>query len=120
MLVSCFASNLHRIQQVADGMVERRAIGTEARYFSGTTSWFGMVDYDTLYDAVNMAMVHGNWVAWNGYNFNLLVDHRKSPILYGEMALAAYSKLSVGDLHRMLSSGDIYSTVKALVPESDG
>lgn len=119
-LAEKWSGTVYGIQQVADGMVERRAIGTEARYFNGTTSWFGLLDYDTLYDSVNMAMVQGNWVAWDGYNFNVFVDHRKSPILYGETAIQSVSgALSVRDVRRILSSGELYSTVRALVPESD-
>lgn len=119
-LAEKWSGTVYGIQQIADGLVERRAIGTEARYFSGTTSWFGLLDYDTLYDSVNMAMVQGNWVAWNGYNFNMLVDHRKSPILYGETAIQSVTgALSVQDVRRILSSGELYSTVRALVPESD-
>ena len=119
-LAEKWSGTVYGIQQVADGLTERRALGTEMRYFSGTTSWFGLLDYDTLYDDVNMAMVQGNWTAEGGYNFNLLLDHRKSPILYGETAIqSVIGARSVQDLRVMLSSGDIYSNVKALVPESD-
>lgn len=101
-------------------MVERRAIGSELRYFNGSTSWFGMVDYDTIYDMVNIAMIQGNWVAFDGYNFNLLLDHRKSPILYAETAIQAKTgALSVGDLRETLSNSTIYKYVPGLVPDSD-
>ena len=119
-LAEKWSGTLYGIQQVADGLVERRALGTELRYFNGTTSWFGLVDYDTKYDAINMAMVQGNWTAAGGYNFNMLFDHRKSPILYGETAIQSLTGArSVSDLRVLLSSSDIYSAVKALVPDSD-
>lgn len=119
-LAEKWSGTVYGIQQVADGLVERRAVGTEMRYFNGTTSWFGLVDYDTIYSAVNIAMLQGNWTAEGGYNFNLLLDHRKSPILYGETAIQGLSGArSVSDLRLMLSSGNIYSFVKGLVPESD-
>lgn len=142
-LAEKWSGNVYAIQQVADDIVERRAIGTELRYFNGTTSWFGTVDYDTIYDMVNIAMLQGNWMAFDGYNFNLLLDHRKSPILYGETALQVgpftykdasgniltRSALSIHDLLTMetllppgypdISKGDIYDYVRALVPDSD-
>lgn len=111
---------VYGIQQVADGLVERRAIGTEMRYFNGTTSWFSMLDYDTVYSDVNIAMLQGNWQVPGGYNFNLLVDHRKSPVLYAETAIQGVSGArSVSDLRSTISSNDIYSYVKGLVPISD-
>lgn len=111
---------VYGIQQVADGLVERRALGTEVRYFNGTTSWFSMIDYDTVYSDVNIAMLQGNWQVAGGYNFNLLVDHRKSPVLYAETAIQGVSGArSVNDLRSTISSNDIYSYVKGLVPISD-
>ncbi len=119
-LAEKWSGSVYGIQQIADDMVERRAIGSELRYFNGTTSWFGMVDYDTIYDMVNIAMLQGNWVAFNGYNFNLLLDHRKSPILYAETAIQAKTgSLSVGDLRSTLSNSTIYKYVPGLVPDSD-
>lgn len=119
-LAEKWSGTVYGIQQVADGLTERRAFGTELRYFNGTTSWFGLLDYDTIYDEVNMAMLQGNWTAEGGYNFNLLLDHRKSPILYAETAIQGVTGArSVQDLRVMLSSGEIYDYVKGLVPESD-
>lgn len=139
-LAEKWSGSVYGIQQVADDMVERRAIGSELRYFNGSTSWFGMVDYDTIYDMVNIAMVQGNWTAFDGYNFNFLIDHRKSPILYGETALQvgpltetattiSRSALSIKDAllnidllkagGSNISRSDIYNHVKALTPDSD-
>lgn len=119
-LAEKWSGSVYGIRQVADDLVERRAIGSELRYFNGSTSWFGMVDYDTIYDMVNIAMIQGNWVAFDGYNFNLLLDHRKSPILYAETAIQAKTgALSVGDLRSTLSNSTIYKYVPGLVPDSD-
>jgi hypothetical protein len=119
-LAEKWTGSVYGIQQVADGLVERRAVGTELRYFNGTTSWFGLLDYDTIYDMVNIAMLQGNWVAFNGYNFNFLLDHRKSPILYAETAIQGkVGARSVDDLKATLSNRDIYNYVEGLVPDSD-
>jgi hypothetical protein len=119
-LAEKWSGSVYAIQQVADGMAERRAIGSELRYFNGTTSWFGMMDYDTIYNMVNVAMLQGNWVAFDGYNFNFLLDHRKSPMMYAETAIPAKTNaLSVGDLRATLSNSDIHDYVKGLVPDSD-
>ena len=79
-----------------------------------------MLDYDTVYKDVNIAMLQGNWQAQGGYNFNLLVDHRKSPVLYAETAIQGITGArSVSDLRSIISSNDIYDYVKGLVPISD-
>ena len=114
--------SVYGIQQVADDIVERRAFGTEIRYFNGTTNWFGTIDYDTIYKEVNIAMLTGNWVALGDYNFNLVLDHRKSPVLYGETAIQAQTGArSVGDLRNIfgLSNSTIYNYVNNTVPTSD-
>jgi hypothetical protein len=120
--------SVYGIQQIADGMVERRAFGSELRYFNGTTNWFGTVDYDTIYKEVNIAMLTGNWVAFGDYNFNLVLDHRKSPVLYGEAAIPTRvgdgitpGARSVGDLRNVfgLSNSTIYDYVNNVVPTSD-
>ena len=114
--------SVYGIQQVADDIVERRAFGTELRYFNGTTNWFGTVDYDTIYKEVNIAMLTGNWVAFGDYNFNLVLDHRKSPVLYGESAIPTQTGArSVGDLRNVfgLSNSTIYNYVNNTVPTSD-
>ena len=127
--------SVYGIQQIADGMVERRAFGSELRYFNGTTNWFGTIDYDTIYKEVNIAMLTGNWVAFGDYNFNLVLDHRKSPVLYGEAAIPTKAgedptisrpiprpgARSVGDLRNVwgLSNSTIYDYVNNVVPTSD-
>ena len=112
--------SVYGIQQVADGLVERRAFGSELRYFNGTTNWFGTIDYDTIYKEINIAMLTGNWQAFGDYNFNLVLDHRKSPILYGEIAIQGLpGATSVGDLRRSLSNSVIYNYVNDLAPLSD-
>ncbi len=119
-LAEKWSGSVYAIQQVADDLVERRAVGSELRYFNGTTSWFGMLDYDTVYDVVNVAMIQGNWVAFGGYNFNFLLDHRKSPMLYAEPAIQAVPNgRDVDDLRHVLSDNKIYNYVQGLATDSD-
>jgi len=118
-----WSGSVFGIQQIADGLVERRAIGTELRYFNGTTSWFGTVDYDTIYNDVNIAMLQGNWKV-DDYNYSLVLDHRRSPILYAESAIPAvqnstFGARSVKDLRTQLSDSAIYDAVNNIVPTSD-
>jgi len=119
---STVSGNVYAIQQIADRLTERRAVGTELRYFNNSTSAFGLLDYDTIYHDVNIAFVQGNWTSSNQITFNALLDHRKSPILYGETAIQAVpfaSPLSVGGLQNVLTNSQIYSTIKKITAETD-
>ena len=119
---STFSGNVYAIQQVADSLTERRALGTELRYFNNSTSWFGLVDYDTVFHDVNIALLQGNWTTSNEITFNALLDHRKSPILYGETGIQAVpfaTPLSVGGLRKVLTDQQIYSTIKDITAETD-
>jgi hypothetical protein len=120
---SSFSGNVYAIQQVADGLPERRAIGSELRYFKDSASWFGLLDYDTIYDEINIALIQGNWVGFDDINFNALIDHRKTPILYGETgirtAAAASNAKSVGDLRRLFSRSDIYDNINTITADTD-
>jgi tetratricopeptide (TPR) repeat protein len=117
---SNFSGNIYAIQQNADGFTERRALGSELRYFNNTTSWFGLVDYDTIYKRVNIALLQGNWTGPYDITFNALLDHRKSPILYGESAIPAVTGVrSVGGLRHVLSKKQIIKTVNDTTAVSD-
>ena len=117
---SNISGNVYVIEQKADSFTERRAVGTEMRYFNNSTSLFGLLDYDTIYNDVNIFLVQGNWASANGITFNALLDHRKSPILYGETAVPTVpGVLSVGDLQRVLTKDQIIQSIKDITAEAD-
>ena len=69
------------IEQTLEGVLDRKAVGGEVRYFDPHTTVFGMVDYDLLYDQVNIAMMQGNRRTDAGTNYFVNVDYRKTPPL---------------------------------------
>jgi hypothetical protein len=71
--------SVYGIQQTLDGFLNRRAVGTELRYFDGHTTAYGMVDYDVLYKGVNIALLQGNYLAEGGTNYFMVLDHRRAP-----------------------------------------
>lgn len=76
-----WSSNIFFLEQKVKEVTDRRAIGGELRYFAPNRSGYSVVDYDTLYNRVNIAMLQGNFQTEAGTNFNFLVDYRNSPIL---------------------------------------
>ena len=104
------SSSWYLIQQRVNGEVDRRAIGADARYFDAQRNFMGLVEYDTLFKKVNLGMIQGNWTTESSTNYNLLVDHRRSPPLQLSNALIGQTLQSVSEL---LQSGKAMSTIRA-------
>jgi len=73
--------SVYVIQQTIDGELDRRALGTELRYFSGGVSAFGTLDYDQVFKGINVAMLQGTWQLADNSVVNLLYDRRATPML---------------------------------------
>lgn len=67
-------------QQTIDGELDRRAVGTEIRYFNGGVSVSSQLDYDIALKGLNIASLQGTWQLPDTTVFNLLYDRRKVPI----------------------------------------
>lgn len=76
-----WSATLFQIGATADGFTDRQAVGTEVRYFDKTTTVFSMVDYDTYFNDMNVAMVQAYWKAKDNWSYNILLDSRKAPYL---------------------------------------
>lgn len=68
-------------RQTIDGVVDRQAIGTELRYFSGGLSMFSQLDYDTAIGGVNIVSLQGTWQGQDNTVVNFLFDQRNAPLL---------------------------------------
>jgi hypothetical protein len=73
--------NTFYITQDNFGVKDREAIGGEVRYFDTKKSFFTLLDYDLLFNDVNIFLLIGNWTVVEGTNMNLVMDYRNSPIL---------------------------------------
>lgn len=86
------------MQQKVGDVIDRRAVGIETHYFDTQRNYTGLLDYDTLFKAVNIATIQGNWTTESGGNYNLLLDHRKSPPLQITNALQGQAVQSIAAL----------------------
>ena len=89
--------SLYAISQRVDGIMDRRAVGTELRYFEGSNTVFASLDYDTYFKALNAAQVMGTTSAFGG-TVNFMVDRRKSPSLSIRNALNGAGTSSIREL----------------------
>lgn len=73
--------NLYFNRQLIDNQIDRSAVGSEMRFFSGGVSAFGIVDYDTEIRGLNIASLQGTWQWQDNTVINVLADRRKTPLL---------------------------------------
>jgi hypothetical protein len=68
-------------QQIIDSLVDRRAVGTELRYFNGGLSASAQLDYDVKAKGLNIGSLQATWQLPDTTVFNILYDYRATPIL---------------------------------------
>jgi hypothetical protein len=80
-LVPWLGGSLYAIEQTIDGEVDRRAVGTELRWFDGGFTGTAQLDYDVMLKALNIASLQSTWQRPDNTVFNLLYDRRTTPLL---------------------------------------
>jgi len=91
-------ASLYAIEQTIDGYLNRRAVGSEVRYFDGQITGFGMIDYDTVYKGVNIGMAQANYLDASGNNYFISYDYRQSPSYSLTNALGTAGYTSISDM----------------------
>lgn len=91
-------ASVYAINQTLDGYQNRRALGSEVRYFDGHATGYGLLDYDVLYKGVNIALLQGNYLTEGGSNYYFTLDHRRAPSFSLTNALVAAPSLSLQSL----------------------
>lgn len=76
-----FSGSLYFNQQMIDKLVDRRAVGTELRYFNGGLSASAQLDYDIRAKGLNIGSFQATWQLPDTTVFNVLYDYRATPIL---------------------------------------
>ncbi len=80
--------NVYFIDQFADSIDDRQALGLEMRYAGGRGSFFSLVDYDVLYDELAVLLASGNWLLPNDLTrIWASGDFRTNPLLSTTNAL---------------------------------
>ncbi len=98
---------LFGIQQWADGITDRTAIGTEFSYADESRFFAGQVDYDIHFMELNTAFLVGSWQASEDTNFNLFLDWRKLPFLSTRNALFGQFDDDLDDLRERFGTGEL-------------
>lgn len=104
---------IYAINQTVDDVLERRAVGTEVRYFEPNKSAFGLLDYDVSFAALNVAMLQGTLSATPERTYNMLLDHRRTPYLSTRNALNGALTTSLADLLQFMTEEEIRALAAA-------
>ncbi|HET8711194.1 MAG TPA: hypothetical protein VFM32_07450, partial [Spongiibacteraceae bacterium] len=86
--------NFYALQQMIDGMIDRRALGNETRYYGEGRSLLTLLDYDIEYKVLNRAMLIGNWTPFQATALNATLDFGYSPLLSTRNALISQPEYS--------------------------
>jgi hypothetical protein len=97
------------VEQRAEGLLDRRAIGAEFRYAEAGRFLSGLLDYDVFYTSLNTALLVGNWQVTPATGLNLYFDYRNSPTLTTTNAIIGQSVDRVDELEDRHSTGEIES-----------
>ncbi|BCB26439.1 hypothetical protein SKTS_13250 [Sulfurimicrobium lacus] len=111
--------SVYAIEQTLDGMANRRAFGTELRYFDGRVTAYGMLDYDVLYKGVNIAMLQANYLSEGGDNYFMVIDHRRAPSYSLTNALPAAPGLTLQEMVALQGLDQVRAQAVALTAMSD-
>jgi hypothetical protein len=74
-----WGGSIYYVNQKTNGLTDRSSLGAEMRYFDVNKNAYSMVDYDTFFNVLNMAMLQGSINGAPGTTYNFNVDHRRSP-----------------------------------------
>ena len=122
-----WSANLFLVEQRVDGVTDRRATGSELRYFDEKRSAFALFDYDLQFRTTNVVMLQGNVTGAGGTSYTVLLDHRRVPLLQLTSALPGESATLPGNaapaIADLLAAGASVESLRqsalALTPVSD-
>ena len=104
--------NSYFIQQEADGLIDRQAVGGEIRFTEKNGSFFTLVDYDLHHNELNTALFSGNLILADRTILNLSADYRNSPVLTTSNALIGQTVQTLDDLLVLFDESEIEQLAK--------
>ena len=99
--------NFYAISQLADNITDRKAIGTEIRYFEPNFNIFSLADYDIYFNELNTFILNSNWVFADTSTLFANVDIRKSPYISTSNALIGQTAQSINELLNTYTQDEI-------------
>ncbi len=102
-----WGGDIYIVNQTTEGIANRRSLGGELRYSGERGSGYALVDYDTLFRAVNAVSLQGSVQAPGQTTVTVLVDSRKAPSLQMTNALISSGFASLNTMLQMMSLDEV-------------
>jgi len=96
------------IDQTNSGLTDRRALGTQIKFTDDSSSYFATLDYDIFFSELNQLTFIATWRNKANSSFNVVADHRRSPLLTTNSALIGQTSPDLNSLRQTLSDDQIY------------
>jgi hypothetical protein len=106
------------VQQQADGVIDRQALGASAQYYSERIMLFSLVDYDLHHSALNNITLTGNFT-FGRSQLNASYEHRMSPYLTTRNALMGQTFDDLTELEEALLELSLEEIAKDRTAQSD-
>lgn len=113
------SGDMYILDQTTQGITNRRAIGTEARYSDERGSLYALLDYDQLFSAVNAVSLQGSIQGSGQTTYTLLLDSRKAPSLQMTNALISSGATSLKTLLQLQTLSDVLAAAKATTAQAN-
>ena len=97
-LFTHWGGNLSLVDQTTENISDRRAVGTELRYFGESLSMYTQLDYDLNFNVLNALTLQGSFQAPYDTTVTMLLDDRKAPSLQLSDALISQGGTSLAAL----------------------
>ncbi len=111
-----FEASVYAIEQRARWLLDRRAIGTELRYFDLTKTGFLTVDYDVHFQQLNAAIFSGSWTLPDKSTIYGGADYRRTPFLSTWNALLNQPFVTLYDMLRLQTQEQLQQLAVAQTP----
>lgn len=111
--------SMYAVSQQLDGNTDRRALGTEVRYFRPGRTLVGLVDYDIYFQELNNVLLLGTVELPARWTLTANLDHRKSPSLSLRNALIGQPLDTFDGLLNLFSRSELEQLALDRTAESD-
>lgn len=107
------------LTQTLEGSINRRAVGSDVRYFDSQLTLYGLFDYDIDFNDINIALMQANYRTLDNTSYFAVLDHRKTPSLSLLSSLSAFPGVSIKDILATTPIDEVRNIGKALTAESN-